>query len=567
MKKQITVAAIIVALMGFLYFYGCGNKPTQDTGNTETENTAAVMGKLVDTTGNPVANATVHIRKKTTLADTSGSGLGKILADTATVTTDDTGGFIMEKIDLGLYVIEGAKDSDMVLIDSVEIKEKNTKKQLHPDTLKHAGALKGIVYLSEGGDPRKVFVLAFGIDRFASVDTNGMFKFSNLAKGRYNLRLISSLNDYGVLDTSGVQVMSANTTDMDTIRLPFTGIPVPKNVVITYDTLKQIVTLTWAKADSSHVKGYNVYRRNVDSSAILARINVSTITDTLYRDSTGIQNITYEYRVVAVSPSDMEGTKSAAVTIKTVPFFALVDSIGLGLFQGYQVLKIAPSGKIFVADILSSSWKIYVFDSSLTLVRTIDTLSVRYPANFDVDSAGNIYLINQDGIFKFDTIGALLDTITTWHNAENKTLRLYKGSLYVASGQIRRYALDGVLLDSTGMIGADGLVVLRDTIFIGGSGSELRMLDTNLTTIGNWQMAFEENEIAWGLAKDEQNNLFILGYHSNPNIFTALFYDSNRNYIGKMSIESLSKHIDVRNGKLFLSSLTSTGQIKVYQLW
>ena len=219
---------IIVAFVGLAiatWFFGC-SKPTDNdhAGDGSQTGNAAVVGKLYLPDGHtPAAHATLHLRKKSTLADTSGASLPKVLADTtATVTTNDTGGFAIDSINPGLYVIEGAKDSDVVLIDSVRVQSLDSTVTLPPDTLKPAGALKGLIYLSEGGDPRKVFILAFGIDRFAGVNADGSFKFSNLAEGKYDLRLISSLDNYGVLDTFGIPIISADTTNMDTIRLPFT---------------------------------------------------------------------------------------------------------------------------------------------------------------------------------------------------------------------------------------------------------------------------------------------------------------------------------------------------------
>jgi hypothetical protein len=195
------------------------------------------------------------------------------------------------------------------LIDSVKVKNPDSTKVVPPDTLKPAGAIKGIISLSEGGDPRQVFVLAFGIDRFARVNADGSFKFSNLARGSYDLRLISGLSNYGVLDTSGVLVIAGDTTDLGTISLPFTGIPTPKNLKVSFDTLKQFVILIWDKADTALVDGYNIYRAIKGQNFSLLTQTPLSETTTTYYDSGVAVGSTYEYRVVSRRISGEESPK------------------------------------------------------------------------------------------------------------------------------------------------------------------------------------------------------------------------------------------------------------------
>ena len=192
----------------------------------------------------------VVIRPRTTLADTSRLGLSKRMADTASAVTDASGRFVIDSIDTGTYVIEAASGNNAVFIDSVVVKRTDSTLNLPPDTLKPAGAIKGVIRLSEGGDPRKVFVLAFGVDRFAGVEADGRFRFQGLAEASYRLRIISTLDNYGVVDTV-TTVRSADTTDLDTIELPFTGIPTVKGLTLIYDRLRQIVTLRWNRADTA----------------------------------------------------------------------------------------------------------------------------------------------------------------------------------------------------------------------------------------------------------------------------------------------------------------------------
>jgi hypothetical protein len=383
-------------------------------GGGSTTETALIRGTLYLSDGIiPAAGVRVNIRPKESLADTTGAGIAKTLASLTTVdsvTTDSAGRFAFDTtLDTGTYVITSASGNNAVLIDSVKVTNRDSTDTLPSDTLKPAGALKGIIKLSEGGDTRKVFVLAFGIDRFARVNADGSFKFSNLAEATYDLRLISSLDNYGVLDTDAISVKSADTTDLDTVELPFTGIPTPRGVAISYDTLKQIVTLTWSKADTSLVKSYNVYRRNVDSNTVPVRINGSPVVDTVYRDSTGVQGTTYEYMVAAVNKSAAEGTKSAAVSVKVAGAFLAVDTL---------ILTNAPMGNFavdskgffYLTNLTSNS--IEVFDPNGNKVRE---WVVSRKIGFDYIRANNLFLDKNDKIFVYTYYDSIMvyDTLGT----------------------------------------------------------------------------------------------------------------------------------------------------------
>jgi hypothetical protein len=112
-----------------------------------------------------------------------------------------------------------------------------------------------------------------------------------------------------VLDTSGVLVIAGDTTDLGTISLPFTGIPTPKNLKVSFDTLKQIVTLTWDKADTALVDGYNIYRAiKGQNFSLITQTPLSEAT-TIYYDSAVSVGNTYEYRVVSRRVSGEESPK------------------------------------------------------------------------------------------------------------------------------------------------------------------------------------------------------------------------------------------------------------------
>jgi len=157
MKPKISLT--IIAIAGVLFLLNCSH-PTQTTGNGSGVGNALVGVLYLPDGKTPARGVRVNIRPKTSLADLSGAGLPKrlaVLAATDSVVTDSTGKYAFDTtLDTGTYIITSASGNNAVLIDSVAVKNKATTDTLAPDTLKPAGALKGVIRLSEGGDPRKV---------------------------------------------------------------------------------------------------------------------------------------------------------------------------------------------------------------------------------------------------------------------------------------------------------------------------------------------------------------------------------------------------------------------------
>jgi hypothetical protein len=332
------------------------------TGGTESGN-ARLVGTLYEFDGKtPAAGVDVVIRPKHSLGDTSGNEMVKQTSPGHYAITDEKGMFAFDtSLENGIYIIEAISGSDAVLIDSVVLKEGDILLTLSPRSLKPAGALQGIVKLTEGGDPRKVFVLIYGIDRFSRVGADGSFSINNLAEADYDLRIVSSLDNYGVIDTADIPVVAGKTTDFGIVVLPFIGIPVVKNITITYDTLMQNVALAWDRVEPKLVSGYQVYRRNTDSNSVLTRINSASLTDTLYKDTTARQGFNYEYKVKVVDVKGNEGGLSNGVNVKIVSTYEPIKII--------ETQQESPRKSCFV---LADS-KIYVGGWGNKRIQIIDT--------------------------------------------------------------------------------------------------------------------------------------------------------------------------------------------------
>ena len=172
-------------------------------------------------------------------------------------TTTDASGNYAAKLDTGTYNVLAAGDSGVVYQDSITVVKDST---VHPpaDTLKAPGSIRGIIRLQPGDDARTVFILFMGTNVLnMPEDAIGNFSVANMAEGTYRVRFLTTLDAYVPKDT--VLSASAGRTDSvpHDIVLQYTGIPVAGGFMFSYDTLKQIVTLTWNKPTTGRkISGY-----------------------------------------------------------------------------------------------------------------------------------------------------------------------------------------------------------------------------------------------------------------------------------------------------------------------
>jgi formylglycine-generating enzyme required for sulfatase activity len=308
-------------------FLCCGTSDETLTGTTDEQTTGhpVVAGVFFAPDGaTPAGNAAVYIRLKNELIDTNNLVSNDVDPYTSVAFTDGNGRFAIDSLDTGMYVIEGTSGNNRVMIDSVHIINPKTTIMLPPETLKPAGAIKGVISLTKGDDPRRVFVLAYGIGRFVQVSQEGTFMLKSLAEGKLDLRIISLINDYGVVDTFGIPVKSADTTDLDTIKLLHIDIPPPTNLQVGYDTLRQTVLLRWTPADTGSIDGYNIYRAIKGQNSSLLILKPLPKTVVAFNDSTVQVGQTYEYHIVSRKSS---GEESHVVDIQEDTVLAVSSSL------------------------------------------------------------------------------------------------------------------------------------------------------------------------------------------------------------------------------------------------
>jgi hypothetical protein len=472
---------------------------TQVAGGTETGN-GMVVGTLYEPCGERLAiNADVRMRLASMLADTTGGAQN----NAASGKTDAIGGYSFNSIDTGVYVLEGFDSANnRVLIKGVHVVSKDSTKALGPDTLKPAGAIKGKIVLSEGGDPRKVLIFSFGIDRFTRVNADGSFLFPGLAEGSYTLRILPLLPEYEVLDTTGIVVTSSDTTDVDSLLPRFTGIPTPKNVTISYDTLKQIVTLTWNRSDTALVKGYNIYRRETDSGFGQTPLNGTTLVrrDTGYTDTTPIQDRVYEYKVVAIDNGDNPGKLSTGATVIISSAFKALSSFGgngtgPGEFTEISEIKWLKNGTLIALDYVGN--RAVVFDSTgnfFTAWGAAGTGNGQFntPVAVTEDDSGFVYIMEMLGtgrIQKFDGTGRHIASWTVGPYCRGVAWSGHK--LYVTVSDTPGIKVVDLQTDSItrkSMIGTLPVKIAADThsmlCLTDGIGKQIIIADSNAGVLG-----------------------------------------------------------------------------------
>jgi len=399
--------ALSISTLAFLLSF-CTTKPTQTSGGSETGNVALVSGELYKATG-PAIGAEVYFVKVNYNPHTG--TLAKAHAIMDTVTTDSAGRYGTNILDTGTYNVFGVgTDGNLSLLDSIHIT--GDTQALPPDTLKAPSSIAGTLKMYFTDSPGSVFIIMFGTGTVVLPQLTGGFSLANLAEGSYSVRFLSTLDRYLPLDTTLRITAGTPLTLPDSIVLPL-KIPTPAGFKAAYDTLKQIVTLTWGKGDSARVKGYNVYRQHVDSAEV--KVNALPLLSPLYIDSTGGQDQIYIYSVVAVDFENKEGIRTAGDTVKIVPLYSFVRGWGSircadSQFCTPSSMTMDSKGNLFVTN--RGLNNVVKYDTAGHLLLKIGSLGVdsgkfQEPWDVEIDRNGQIFIADYGNgrIQRFDSTG------------------------------------------------------------------------------------------------------------------------------------------------------------------
>ncbi len=427
MKYALLSILIIVNIL-----FSCGK---QISGNvTQTGNPVGLRGKFFLADGRtPAGNIPVTILKQISLGDTGLHGSTK--TDIRSYITDEKGFFSEDNIDTGLYVVEAfSGDTLKARVDSVHIEE--NKEVVISDTLKKTGTICGTVYLSEGGDARKVFILAYGSNIVVTPDSSGSFCIDKLAEGTYDLRIVPSIDSYDVLEQKEISVPAGKVVIIDTLMPRFNGLPTVKNIKLEYDTADQTALLSWSRPDTSIVKEYSIYRKNAEMENSFQKIVTLSVNNTFYRDTGICTGQNYEYVITAIDKYGTEGLKTASVSFSENSIYnKRVLFSKDSSFQEIADIIMLPGNRLVVVDF--SGNQVSILDSTGAVIRkwgkegTADGEFNR-PVAGAVDDSGYIYileLLGEGRVQKFDTLGKFYGKKIVASGCTD--LDYYKGKFFV----------------------------------------------------------------------------------------------------------------------------------------
>jgi len=452
MKKKLFLCSAVFATLTLLLFTNC----TTNVANGGTEvGSPRISAMLYNPGGSPAVHAKVKFFQINYNPRSGGLAIDS--------TTTDVHGNYNAKLDTGTYNILVSGDSGVAYQDSITVIKDST---VHPpaDTLKTPGSIHGMIRLQPGDDARTVFIIFMGTNVLnMPEDAIGNFAVANMAEGTYRVRILTTLDAYLPKDT----ILSFRSGEVDSlphdILLQYTGIPLPSGLTINYDTLKQIVNLSWNKPTTGKkIVGYNIYRQYMGSTdSSLVKIK-GILTDTVFRDSTAIQDQTYEYRVAVVDTNASEGVKSAEQTVTITGLYSFALSFGLegstGGFTNQHGICFGQDSVILVADYQNSKIKRFTAQGHfLNQFGTAGTGDGQFDRVWDVamDDSGYVYTTEygQHRIQKFDAPGNLIKSwqIPTTRGGNSAHLTVYDTSIYVTyvySSEIDRYSTNGDSLGS-----------------------------------------------------------------------------------------------------------------------
>jgi hypothetical protein len=527
---------------------------------------ANVHGILLTSSGAPAKGAVVRFVKS---GSDPRTGLSKRMAAIDSTVTGNNGSYSAQ-VDTGTYNVLSSGDSGLSYQDSVLVGNGSTT--VPQDTLKAPGSIRGVVRLQPGDDARTVFLLFLGTNTLGTPnDAIGNFSIANMADGSYRVRILTTLDLYVPKDTVlSVTAGKADTLPHD-IVLQYTGIPIPSGLKFAYDTLKQVVKLTWNIPTTGRtVSGYNVYRKRSDSTSFVCI--VSDLKDTVYKDSTGVQEQTYEYRVAAVDSNGTEGVKSSGVSVIVVGPYVLAGSFGSGgsgdgQFIDPEGIAMDKTGNIYVVD--AANHRVARFRQDGNFINNIQPQgwnSLPGYAIFSdiaIDSNGTIFIAeyqNQQVVYKIDTGGTVLDTFTglsqPWKICIDKSQNLYITEL--SKTKVIKVSSNGVLLDS--LLSISGYLTYGSRIAVDDSGNVYIAGDSNIvkcSATGAFIKAF--GKIApvsgirvRGMAIEKQGNIFVCETQR------VQVFDANGNFVLRFQLRdtSIIEPLDIAiadNGDIFIT--------------
>lgn len=244
---------------------------------------------------------------------------GTEIADSGKV--DEKGYPVLDSTADGVYAMTATLRGYASWTDSVKVVAGRLKLK-SDDTLELAGSIAGIVLPQPQHDAQTIVVNVLGTDAWANVGANGSFVLPLLGPGTLRLKFATTLPEYTPLYQTVRLGPGAEYAFPDTLRLPYTGIPVVFGLKAKNDSATGDILLSWNAATHAHLVDYVIYRDSAGSVEYSTKPYAAT-TSTTWRDtsaSSSLRTLSWRYRIaVRVSGTTTPGAWNEVVTTTSVP--------------------------------------------------------------------------------------------------------------------------------------------------------------------------------------------------------------------------------------------------------
>jgi hypothetical protein len=180
---------------------------------SEVDGKYAVVGQVVENSGNPVIGAIVRIRPTGYLAL---NGSKSFAFDTI---TDKNGFFFFDTLPVDSYTIEINQNGKLGALRPLTICTYDSFPVVLPvTTVSPTGSIIGGINLPISDDTSRPWVALYNVDYLVKAPITQEFKFEGLPQGFYNLRIVPFLESKLVLEMHDVQVTGNSQTDVGTLN-------------------------------------------------------------------------------------------------------------------------------------------------------------------------------------------------------------------------------------------------------------------------------------------------------------------------------------------------------------
>lgn len=293
------------ALVGAFLLAACSEKVSGTNDETHTEVSARIF--LPDGT-TPAVGAEVEL---VPVGGTAVAARGEV---------DASGRPVLSRVADGLYALSASSGPLASWSDSLRVV--GGRLEAIDDTLRQAASISGVVALQPQHDLQTVVVNVLGTDAWANVGTDGRFTLPLLGAGVRRLKFTSTITEYTPLYQTVPLAPSQGFVFPDTLRLPYTGIPVVLGLRAVNDSATGDIVVSWSRARHANLVDYAIYR---DSSGAVewSSTPIASATDTFWRDVSAKapdRVRTWRYRVaVRVSGAKDPGAWHQVATASSIP--------------------------------------------------------------------------------------------------------------------------------------------------------------------------------------------------------------------------------------------------------